>query len=203
MKMRNDLIFIAVVLVLAIGFTACHKDKDKPAPKPVSVNMTNVVANVDSTGNHFTFVSLENGKVVSVSDSNTTKWDIAFRSTTIIVNGGKSGPGNGGAFVQRGTTFDNYVTIPADSVFKVDGMNGVTHAITTGSNKGWYSYDMNKHIITPIAGNLLVVRTASGKYAKVEILNYYRNAPSTIENTDISGFYKFRYVFQADGSKTF
>ncbi len=53
--------------------------------------------------NKFSFFSLENGSLVPSSDSATTKWDIAFKGTTILTNAGTSGPGNGGAFVQIGT----------------------------------------------------------------------------------------------------
>ena len=63
--------------------------------------------------NKYTFYSIENNALVPSSDSATTRWDVAFRGTTIITNAGTLGPGNGGAFVQIGT-FDALSTISAD-----------------------------------------------------------------------------------------
>ena len=44
----------------------------------------------------YTFFSFKTGQVVPNSDSASLKWDIAFRSTSIIFNSGTSGPGNAG-----------------------------------------------------------------------------------------------------------
>lgn len=154
----------------------------------------------------FTFFSLENKTFVPSSDSASSNWDIAVRGTTIITNGGTSGPGNGGAFIWIGA-FDNLAAVPADSVFKTD--NAPTYAITTGSGKGWYSYDGPTNLITPLPGRVLVIRTAKGKYAKIEILNYYRKgttpAASDPDAIKLSNqrFYLFRYTYQPDGSKAF
>jgi hypothetical protein len=63
--------------------------------------------------------------------------------------------------------------------------------------------------LTAIPGRLLVIKTASGKYAKVEILNYYKGntTPLTTASDSIkiynSRYYSFRYTYQADGTKTF
>lgn len=155
---------------------------------------------------NFTFYSLENNVIVASTDSNSLKWDLAFRGTTIRINGGTSGPGGGGAFVYSGT-FTDLDEVPTDSTFKVD--NSPTMAITTGSNKGWYVYNGQQNLITPIPGRVLVIRTASGKYAIVEILNYYKGGvtpdPSASDNdkTSKQRYYTFRYVYQADGTKNF
>lgn len=155
----------------------------------------------------FTFFSLANNKVVANSDSNSVNWDIAFRGTTIITNGGNSGPGAGGAFIYTGT-FDALTTIPTDSTFKVDNAPA-SYAITTGSNKGWYVYDYVNNLITPIPGRVLVIRTANGKYAKIEILNYYKGgvtpaatASDAVKMSD-QRYYTFRFSYQANGTKVF
>ena len=41
-------------------------------------------------------------KIIASTDAASTKWDIAFSSTKILVNSGTSGPGLGGAFVFKG-----------------------------------------------------------------------------------------------------
>lgn len=154
----------------------------------------------------FTFFSLENKTIVPNSDSATSNWDIAVRGTTIITNAGTSGPGTGGGFVWIGS-FDNLPAVPADSVFKTD--NSPVYAITTGSGKGWYNYDGPTNLVTPLPGRVLVIRTAKGKYAKIEILNYYRKG-TTPAATDSDAdklanqrFYNFRFTYQPDGTKTF
>lgn len=152
----------------------------------------------------FTFFSLENKTLVPNSDSATTKWDIAFRGTTILINGGTSGPGSGGAFIWQGA-FDNLKTIPADSVFRVD--NAPSYAVPTGSNNGWYNYNGPTNLVTALPGRVLVIRTAKGKYAKLEILNYYKTGVTPAANAPDDAklrnqrYFTYRFVFQPDGSK--
>lgn len=201
---RSSQLAAFVAMAGVVLFASCSKSNDSTPAAPVEAKaVANINSNSASTNGHFAFYSLERNEPVAYTDSATTKWDIAFRSTVIIINGGTSGPGNGGAFVQRGTTFADYKTISADSTFKLDATGGV-YAITTGSDKGWYSYNPNTHIISPIAGNLLIVRTATGKYAKVEVTSYYQGAPAVPDaNTAVSGYYNFRFGYQSNGSKQF
>jgi hypothetical protein len=145
--------------------------------------------------------------VIDNTDSATTKWDIGFRGTTIITNGGNSGPGTGGAFVYVGTYAD-LATIPTDSTFRIDNAP-TAYAIKTGSGNGWYSYNGATQLITPVPGRILVIRTATGKYAKIEIQNYYKGGitpDATASDNDKlmkQRYYTFRYTFQSDGSKKF
>jgi hypothetical protein len=229
MKKTASSIVLATVAV-ATAFTACKKSTDS------SIDTTNngsfkvftqgnittvqnlqadsilgIVASGPAAGQpygsgKFTFYSIVNNAIVPNSDSATNKWDIAFRSTTILTNGGTSGPGLGGAFVQVGL-FADLATISNDSTFKTD--NAPTYAITTGSNKGWYVYDGASTLINPIPGRVLVIRTANGKYAKLEISNYYRGgvtpAATATDALKLSEqrYYTFRYTYQADGTKKF
>ena len=155
----------------------------------------------------FTLYSLENNLVVSNSDSATNKWDLGFRGTTIITNGGTGGPANGGAFIYKGT-FSDLSQVPADSTFRTDNAPA-SYAITIGSDKGWYHYDGATQLVTPIPGRVLVIRTATGKYAKVEIQNYYKGGitpdASASDNDKLSKqrYYTFRYIYQPDGTKKF
>jgi HmuY protein len=156
----------------------------------------------------FTFYSIANNALVANSDSATTKWDIGFRGTTIITNAGTSGPGAGGAFVQVGL-YDNITAVSNDSTFKTDNNTIPSYAIATGSNKGWYVYDGANNLITPIPGRVLIIRTALGKYAKLEINNYYRGGVTPAANASDAiklneqRYFTFRYSYQANGSKNF
>ena len=213
MKTRS---IIGSVLAAVVIFQSCTKDetsvpqvtlvqkivKDIPADTIVGLSPIGQPVGVGK----FTFYSFESNDIVPNSDSNSTKWDIGIRGTTIITNGGTSGPGNGGAFIYVGT-FDDLTSVPADSTFKVDA--APTYAVTTGSNKGWYLYTPQTNLVTPLPGRVLVIRTATGKFAKVEILNYYKGGttPAATDPDDVKIFtqryYTFKYAYQADGTGNF
>ena len=167
----------------------------------------NAVTGMPFSAGKYTFYSLERNAIVPNADSASTKWDLAFAGTKILINGGTSGTGLGGAFIYTGL-FDNVKTISNDSVFKTDNAPA-SFAVTYGSGKGWYVYDQLTSLVTPLAGRVLVIRTASGKYAKLEIINYYKGGvtlPITASDSDKLSkqrYYTFRYTYQPNGSKTF
>ena len=216
MKMKT-----LAAVVIGLAFTAlfsCGKDDntDNTMQPLQTLTASDIVADtilgIAPSGQpfgsgKFTFFSLEQNKVVPSSDSASSKWDIGFRGTTIITNGGNSGPGQGGGFVYVGL-FDDLATVPADSSFRVDNAPS-SYAITSGSNRGWYTYNGATNLVTPIPGRVLVIRTATGKYAKIEILNYYRGGvtPEVSASDEVKirnqRFYSFRFRFQPDGSKDF
>lgn len=219
--MRKIVNLFALVLVMSVGIIACSKE-----------DVVNVTANTDKvvldlradtiigidpvsgmpvSAGKYTFYSLERNEIVPNSDSATAKWDIALAGTTILTNGGTSySNGLGGAFIYKGVLYDTLTTISPDSVIKTDNasVSPKAYAITTGSGKGWYNYDFATSLVTPLAGRVIIIRTASGKYAKMEILNYYKGGVTPTTGTDAEKlakqrYYKFRYKFQPNGTKTF
>ncbi|GAB3908014.1 hypothetical protein GCM10028803_42830 [Larkinella knui] len=146
--------------------------------------------------NRFTFFSFKEGKQVPNSDSATNKWDIGIRATTLIVNGGTGRAGQGGAYIYTGT-FESLTVVPDQAAFAVDD-NPNKLAIPTGSGNGWYTYGGG--IIAPTPDKVLVIRTGDGKYAKVQVLGYYKGGPDGPGSE--SRYYTFRYAYQPDGSKT-
>lgn len=216
--MKTMKIVSAFFMLVSLGILSCSKDNStapvttplvtKTASDIVADTILGIAASGQPYGSgKYTFFSLENNAVVPSSDSATNKWDIGFRGTSIITNSGNSGPAQGGGFVFTGL-FDDLKTIPSDSTFKVDNAPAA-YAITSGSNKGWYVYNAPVNLINPIPGRVLVIRTASGKYAKVEILNYYKGgvtpdaAASDEEKLKKQRYYTFRFLFQPDGTKSF
>ncbi len=190
----------ALFLITALIISCSEESIIEPDPVPIeSVIISEFPADTGRKG-EYTFFSFKEGKMIPREDSATTKWDIAFQATTIITNSGVRGPGNGGAIVLRNTDFASLKEAPADG-YEIEGEK--TYAIPTGSGNGWYNYDSKNMIIRPIPGVVLVIRTADGKYAKMQILNYYKGAPENITQDDISRFYKFEYVYQPDGSRSF
>lgn len=169
--------------------------KDIPADPTTGVNAS---GRPTSTGK-YTFFSFQNG-IIAATDSASTKWDLALKGTTLITNGGTSGPGQGGAVVLDGI-FDEIQTLPAGDAILSDAK--ALPAIGAAPGKGWYSYDSQTHLITPTAGRVIVVRTAEGRYAKMEVLSYYKGAPAAPDQTSESRYYTIRYVYQPDGTTTF
>ncbi len=207
---------ITLIAIASISFVACTKNEDTVvAPLTATIVKdlaADTVLGLTSNGmpysaGKYTFYSLEKNAIVPNTDSASTKWDIAFVSTKILINGGTSGTGMGGAFVYTGL-FDDLKNIPTDSVFKTDNAPA-SYAIPYGSGKGWYTYDQATSLVTPLAGRVLVIKTASGKYAKLEIINYYKGGvtlPVTASDADKLSkqrYYTFRFIFQSNGTKTF
>ncbi|MFD0990306.1 HmuY family protein [Mariniflexile jejuense] len=206
----NKTIKVLSLIVLVISFTACSNDDDAPLLEVTSETFSNLKATQSAdystnpptiTGDYIKF-SFETGAVTTGND-----WDIAFRGSTIIVNGGEATAtdqpartSSAGVYIATGTLAS--VTEVNTTLFKTDSAtNGL--AIPTGSGNGWYNYDSTTHIISPIAGKVIVVKTNTGHYAKLEILSYYENSQPN-ESLSNSQFYTFNYVYQPnDGVTTF
>ena len=215
--MKMNLQKITMGLGLSIALVACTKDEETIVVPVSAITVKDLAADTvtglgadgrPQSAGTITYYSLVDNKVVSSTDAATTKWDIAFSSTKILINGGTSGPGLGGAFVYVGL-FDALKTIPADSNFATDNATAASYAIPLGSGKAWYTYDGLTTLVSPIAGRVLVIRTATGKFAKIEILNYYKGGSTLPANASVSDklfkqrYYTFRYAYQPNGSKVF
>lgn len=213
MKNRSMLIS-AVVIMFALALASCGKDDDAKAVQPLSaVKMKNIAANPsqnpDLTAkeltNKFVLISLKDSTIIANSDSATTKWDIGIRSTTIIVNGGVSGPGQTTAQLVSGI-FEEILTAPATG-YTADAQG--VYAIK--GSAGWYNYTGSTgtpaNAIIPVPGQIIVLKTSSGNYAKIEILSYYYGNPDTttesfsnLATRPAARYYTFRYIYQADGT---
>jgi hypothetical protein len=214
--MKKNLSKIAMGLGLCIALVACSKDEETIVV-PVSAitvkdlpadTVTGLVNGRPQYAGSITYFSLVDNKIVASTDVASTKWDIAFSSTKILVNCGTSGPGIGGAFVFKGL-FDDLKTIPVDSTFATDNSNAASFAIPLGSGRAWYTYDGLTTLVSPIAGRVLVIRTATGKFAKIEIISYYKGGVTLPASASVNDklfkqrYYTFRYAYQPNGSKTF
>lgn len=202
-------LFIAVSFFTVSFLASCSKSEEV-APVPLVAqtvsNLTADLVNIDpNTGrtfggtNRFTLFSFKENKIIANSDSATNKWDVGFRGTTIIVNGGAIRTGQGGAYIFTGL-FDELKEIPTNATFAQDN-SPTSLAIPTSSGMGWYNYNPMTMILTPIPGRVLVIRTGDGKFAKMEILSYYKDAPAVITLATPQRHYTFRYIYQGDGSR--
>lgn len=197
-------------MALLLFSTGCDSNsmEEEPFPDPVLTRAEDVPADPitgfdPDTGQPlaagvFTFYSLRENRVVPREDSASATWDLAFKGTTILTNGGASGPGQGAALVMEGI-FEEITEAPAGG-YAQDAAD--SPAILTGSGNGWYNYNPEAMLLTPIPGRVLVIRAADGTYAKVRVLSYYKGAPDPPDAaTDEARYYTFEFLHQPDGSR--
>ncbi len=159
----------------------------------------NLPADPEPQADRYTLFSFSKGAVVPAGKMDTDQWDLGFKGTSIIVNGGKERKGKGAAGMVT-AVFDAVDKLPDGLTWATDEPGGKT-AIPSGSGNGWYEYVFTTHEIKPLPNRVLFVKTADGKFAKVEILSYYRDVEG---ETDSPGrYYTFRYVYQPNGSGVF
>ncbi|NNK86818.1 MAG: hypothetical protein HKO90_00920 [Flavobacteriaceae bacterium] len=199
------------ILTLGLVLSSCSNDDDGPQLQQVeSDTVLNLFApqtggQGDPVSGEFTKFDFNSGETTT----DATEWDIAFRGTTIIVNGGESlgttdepeRTGNAAAYLATGT-FGDILEVTPDQ-FNQDSSEG--YAIASGSGNGWYNYNFMANTIEPIPGKILVFRTREGRYAKVEILSYYKDAPDEITPEIAANdlrYYTFNYVYQPNDSET-
>ena len=208
------------LLCALLTFSACSDDESNDPDPSLSLEVqeaTDIPADTDVTPGdpslapppNYTFYSLEQGAIIDKADSNSTQWDIALAGTTILVNGGTSGPGQGEAQIVEGV-FEEIEEAP-ETGYQTDSETGL--AISSGSGSGWYTYTAESNppnAILPIPGRVILLRTAEGNYAKIEIISYYQGNPDTstdefanYQTRPPSRYYTFRYVLQPDGSRNF
>jgi hypothetical protein len=196
-NLKSILVFAFIVILVS----SCTSN-DEPVLEPVAAKTaTNIHApvttdrtvNPPSESGEFTKFNLRTGAIVS-DDS----WDIAFRGTSIIVNGGAAigltdepeRKGNGSLALETGV-FGSILEAPEAAAFKQDAAG--TYALTKGSGNGWYTYNPQTNQISPIAGKVLVVKTNDGHYAKIEIISYYKDNDAS--NPANGRYYTFNYVY--------
>ncbi len=135
-------------------------------------------------------------------------WDIAFRATKILVNGGFAAASDE---PNRTGIAAGYVAVGAyGSINSVDESlltqdSQTAYAIPAVSDEGWYNYNPQTYLVTPIAGRTLIFKTHNGRYAKMEIQSYYKDSPTTPNPFTSQGqTYTFNYTYQPnEGITTF
>ncbi|MBT8272770.1 MAG: HmuY family protein [Bacteroidia bacterium] len=201
---------VLAVLTLFITLNSCTKDDDVQPQFQIETNtVTNLhapqIGGIDQMGNpqpisgEFTKFDFSSGSITTSA----TEWDIAFRATSIIINGGVSfestdepeRSGNAAAYMATGTM--DMVNAVNTSLLEQDSVNGYVLS-------DWYTYaGPPTHLISPTAGKILVIRTRDGKYAKVEILSYYKDAPENPDAfADEERYYTFNFVYQPNEGET-
>ena len=152
-----------------------------PAPREAASTLVGpVLYTVDATApelwRHFSF------RLGSVVEDAEPSWDLAFRRYAII-----AGPG-GGILDLGPVRFEDVRTVPTEGYRANEGSGEPRNPAIAG----WYDYGFFSHVLSP-KPRVWAVRTADGRYAKLEIVGYY--CPGAHP-----GCLTFRYVFQGDGT---
>ena len=190
------------MLGLGLLFASCSKDKETKPDEGNNKLEVVVVKDLDGQSKDAVYFSLEQKKEVTAT---ATDWDIKFSGTTISFGNGATGQLKEGIFA-------TFMNAPAD---------GYSDSNIAGS-KSYYTYTNNnepKHTILMKPGVLIIVKTGKGKYAKLEMISYYKGNPSAADmaTADFADYgdggkrqlkwplrhYTFNYVLQTDGSTKF
>ncbi|MGE7774366.1 HmuY family protein [Chitinophaga sp. NPDC101104] len=179
------------------------------------------------------YFSLEKEKAGSPKNLQSGDWDVAFGgNANSAVSGnyganedgntsaGKGGPGKGGVLIID-KPFDQVTRVPDGAVFITASTGvGLDTAGFFGTTTGWCVYDFSgtlratkgiggnsaatqKHTVWARPDRTIIVRTASGNYAKLKITSMYKDAPAEPETATARPFFHFQYVLAAPGSKDF
>ncbi len=173
----------------------------------------------DDPANRYTYLNLNTAEVVDIDDAeadDSDAWHIAFKRTSIKLNGGISGPGSVGAvLLDEQSEFYAADGSPNASVFLNADPGGELSALTEataaadlefetdqraaaiagdGSEEGWWLYDRASHTVSANTDAWWLVRTAEGDgYAKFHVTAINQNA------IDVA----IAYQYQAPGTTSF
>lgn len=215
MKKKN-LLLLFMVLGTLVGFQSCSDDdvQLKAIEKEVSIDAT--------AYDEWVYFSFKKGEVLTKTTGAGVEekmpglaWDIAFHRWDVRLNCGESGTGKGGALLSEGniakTGWDavneapekGYSVDEKTDVIKVykmpkpDMVNVGGSKIITGDSEGsWVVFSHANGPSYNITNQIFVVKTASGKYAKIW-LKQYTNAEKK------GGHITMKYAYQEDGSRNF
>jgi hypothetical protein len=195
---KGPLAGVAVVVLVAVTLvTLSLRQPDVPTYAPTRPEPRDagralvgpVVYTVDATSpDDWAYFSFRLGAVVP--EPGPREWDLAFRRFRILANGGRGFGGEGGIVDLGPVAFDAVVAVPEAGYVPNEGRPDPTNAAVAQ----WYHYGFFTHVLTPKA-HVWAVRTADGRYAKLQILGYYCEGGHP-------GCVTFWYVYQGDGSTT-
>ena len=193
----KKIVFLSIAILGLI--VSCKKADTR---QPILSQTFEVNATGSATWKYFSF---EKNDTITVTDPATSvDWDLAFQRYRIKTNGGKSGNGMGSAansYKKGQTGFDALTLVSDTATFVVDD------AIQIAVQQGYATYIVNSALYTWFGIELAaqgtqivpsdyiyVVKTGTGKFAKVWFKSYY-------STTNVSGYITIQYKYQPDGSK--
>lgn len=140
-----------------------------------------------SSSGEWVFFDFSRGSVVEAPGPGA--WDLGFQRFHIVANGGGGFAGSGGLLDLGAVAFDSVTLVPEAGYIVSEAGRDTTNAAT----EDWYDYSFTSHLLTP-RSRTYAVRTADGRYAKLEVVGYY--CPGARP-----GCLTFRYTYQGDGTR--
>ncbi len=184
-----------------------------PPKKVQKLTSSNPILTVDATSkDSWTLVNFATGKAVTLLDIEKDReqlsrldWDLGFQRTKVITNSGVTNPeGKVGVMDLGPVDFDGVREAPPESLVQ-DTRSFGKHINKAISN--WYNYRTRTHNIES-RKNVYVVKTSSGKFMKMRILNYYcsndeKDCRSMMCTREQAACLTVEYVLSRDQNATF
>jgi hypothetical protein len=214
--MNKSIKFLGMALMsMVLVFTSCKKDKTEEDVQPTSDKFTTYTLSTQNNivVDNWVYYSFETNSEVSGIDSSNFKtsdaWDIAFHSRHVRLNGGTSGSGMAEAY-DAGVVDFSSITLANETgyipdSFVVDvlyaGMNGSTPIFKSTDMstvfENAFTVDQNTNPPTYAANNnVYVIKTRTGKYAKIMLKDYYNDLGE-------SGYTTFKYQLATGDTRNF
>ena len=168
--------------------------KAEPVPMQVENQLNSRVTTVNaSSEKEYVYFNLRSGKVVKIHDPSSLEWDLAFRRSKVITNGGASSKlGKAGLIDLGAVGFDKVTEVPKDNyVLDVSTRTDTENPEILKP----YNYNYLTHKLKA-KKNVYAARTADSKFAKFQFLDFY------CDNKEV-GCIKIRFVYQGNGSNSF
>jgi hypothetical protein len=194
--MKSIFYLFPVLIGISIG---CKKNDSIPTiqSQTFEVNSTS-----STTWKYFSFASND---TITVTDPLTSSaWDLAFQRYRIKTNGGKSGNGLGSAansYFKGQTGFDAFKIVSDTATFVADDsmliaiQQGYATYVVNTKLYTWFTLEMATQGTQIVPSDYIyIVKTGTGKYAKVWFKSYY-------SASNVSGYVTIEYKYQPDGSK--
>ena len=191
--------FKKYLLISVISSLSCHKEDNLSVVWVTEYNLfaPDSITSENTTIKKYIKYSLSEEDTVS-----NDKWDVAFKGSKIIINGGfktssdePERTGIGGVYIMKGKSFASIKEVSDENLFKQDQENSL--AIENENGKGWwYLKDLLSNILYPIENNVLIIKTHNGRYAKMKIDSYYKDSPEEPSFRSQASYYSFVYWYQ-------
>ena len=147
------------------------------------------VVNASSEDN-WVYFDFSRGEVVNIHDKSSIEWDLAFRRSKVISNGGATNKFGKAGLINLGSLdFDQVTEVPLDNYVQDKATRTETENPILLK---WYRYNYLTHKLSA-KSNTYAVRTANSKFVKVKFLDFYCANKET-------GCIKMQYVYQDNGS---
>jgi len=169
--------------------------KKKQAKQSLNKNLlpTNYAMVNASADDKWIYYDLSSGAAVKIMDPSSLEWDLAFRRSQIITNGGATNRfGKAGLHDMGEVPFDEVLEVPSDGYIadvatKTETENPVLLK--------WFKYNFLTHKLTA-KKNIYAFKTADDKFAKIQFVSFNCDNEET-------GCIRFQYAYQDNGTNSF